>query len=235
MSIVELYQATSRAFARTSPVTLDISDADRAFIAKLGRAAARHELIAGVKALEGEIKTVNVAENRARAEQHEREAKQLIDGKPAVEEQLARPQITDAQSVKRHWSRLVKSALQGRRAIIYAPTKDITRWNWYESSWSAIQKGQLRYTIPFNDLPWPTLNLDRLELEDYETFILSPARPRFETLYWFERLKDERRRWDVGNVREKVIPLVSEDSRERVMGCVMVLHRYLDLLANKYK
>ncbi|KAL0575001.1 hypothetical protein V5O48_006969 [Marasmius crinis-equi] len=233
MSIVDLYQATSRALAKSCQT--DISDADRAILKKLRYAATKHELIAGIRGVEREIQAIDIAKNCQQAEQREREAQRLIsmDQRRVEEERLAEAK-SRARKSKKHWSKLVKAALHGRKVKMSPPAMHIARWNWYEASWAMIQTGELNCLIPFTHLPWPTMNLDQLELEDYEAFILSPGRPRFDTLYWFERVEVERQRWDIGNVERKVIPLVGEDIRERVMKCAKTLLGYLELLVDKY-
>ncbi|KAL0578666.1 hypothetical protein V5O48_003332 [Marasmius crinis-equi] len=230
MSIVDFYEAASRSLDKSRQ-----TDADRAFLKKLRLASAKHELIAGIRSVEREIQTMDVAENRHQAEQHEREAQRLIniDRRRAEEERIAEAK-SKAQKSKKHWSKLVKAALHGRKVKMSPPAMHITRWNWYEASWAAIQAEKLNCSIPFAHLPWPTMNLDQLELEDYEAFILSPGRPRFDTLYWFERVEVERRRWNLDNVERKLIPLVGKEMRERVMECAKTLLRYLELLVDKY-
>ncbi|KAL0578905.1 hypothetical protein V5O48_003096 [Marasmius crinis-equi] len=226
ISITDLYQATSRALAGK-----DITDEDRAFQKKLEYAYNTHELIAGVKVVEKQIQAVCVAGHRRRAEQYEREAKRLIDIDRRRHEE---EKTLQAQRSKKAWSRLVKAAHCGRKVRTDAPAMHIARWNWYEAYWAVIQSGELKCSIPFNHMPWPTLNPDRLEVEDYEAFILSPARPRFETRFWFERVEVERQRWALDNVEKKVLPLVDEEIRERVLGCARILLRYLELLVDKY-
>ncbi|KAL0058657.1 hypothetical protein AAF712_014658 [Marasmius tenuissimus] len=206
------------------------SDADRAILRKIRSASIRHELIAGVRGVEARIQAAE-AENEA--------LEQVIGPREGVEldQNVARAKMQVRQS-KRLRAKLVKAALHGRRIRMNSPTKHITRWNWYEAAWAAINTGHLgrsiRCSIPFNDLPWPTLNVNRLGLEDYEAFVLSPARPRFETMYWFERVEIERAHWNLENVKQKVVPLVSEEISERVMRCAIILLEYLDSLVDKY-
>ncbi|KAJ8074117.1 hypothetical protein PM082_012409 [Marasmius tenuissimus] len=214
MSVTDLYKAMRRTMNNV-PWQMNISDADRAILEKVRSASIRHEMISGVKAVEEKILAMNGGDIEA-------QQRRVIALKVEV------------RQLKTHWARLVKAALRGWKVTIDTPVKDIVRWNWYEAAWVAIEAGELRCHVSFEELPWPTLNLDKLELEDYETFILSPARPRFETMYWFERVEHERKRWNIDNVTQKVIPLVSEDIAERVVECASILLKYIDVLAEKY-
>ncbi|KAJ8074702.1 hypothetical protein PM082_022280 [Marasmius tenuissimus] len=228
LSITDLYRAVSQTFAHPQ---FDSSDADRAILRKIRSASIKHELIAGVKRVEARIETT--------AEENEAIEGSIRDPRKGVEldQNVAGGKMQVRQS-KRLRAKLVKAALHGRRIRLNAPANHIARWNWYEAAWAAIEAGHLgrsiRCSISFNDLPWPTLNVNRLELEDYEAFVLSPARPRFETMYWFERVKNEHAHWNLDNVKQKVIPLVSEEISERVMGCAVILLGYLDSLVDKY-
>ncbi|KAK1232547.1 hypothetical protein PQX77_004305 [Marasmius sp. AFHP31] len=216
MSVTDLYKAMRRSMDNV-PWQKNISDEDRAILQKVRSTSIRHEMISGVKAVEEKILAVNGVDIEALERQRRAIALKV-----------------EVRQLKSHWARLVKAALRGWKVSIDTPAKDIVRWNWYEAAWVAIETGELRCHIPFEELPWPTLNLDKLDLEDYETFVLSPARPRFETMYWFERVEHERKRWNIHNIKNKVIPLVSEDIAERVVECADVLSNYIDLLVEKY-
>ncbi|KAL0058404.1 hypothetical protein AAF712_014915 [Marasmius tenuissimus] len=227
LSVTDLYRAVSRTFTHPQ---FNSSDADRAILRKIRSASIKHELIAGVKRVEARIQA---------AEEENEALERSINPREGVglDDNVARAKMQVRQS-KRLQARLVKAALHGRKIRMNPPANHIARWNWYEAAWAAIEISHLRRSIPssisFNDLPWPTLNVNRLELEDYEAFVLSPARPRFETMYWFERVENERAKWNLDNVKQKVIPLVREEISERVMGCAVILLGYLDSLVDKY-
>ncbi|KAL0576723.1 hypothetical protein V5O48_005265 [Marasmius crinis-equi] len=237
LSVTEVYNATRRMLAGTS--RQDITDEDRAILAKLRAASFRHEFIAGVKATEEQLRNVDAEENRRGIALHDAEAMRL---RAQLAKQLEQKQVEEdtgrarwqALSDKRRMVAFTRAALRGHKPRINTSLRYIARWRWYEAFWQAIETAQIEGFVPFNQLPWPTLNPNQLQLADYEVFVLSPARPRFETTYWHDRLSHERKHWNADNVRRKVVPLCDEDIRDRVINCARVLCEFLDSLVYKY-
>ncbi|KAJ8096169.1 hypothetical protein AAF712_010637 [Marasmius tenuissimus] len=230
VSVADVYKATCRMVAQLPRE--DASDEDRAILEKLRSASFKHELIAGVKVEEERIKNIE-ADRRGMAESNARAAVLRAEHRRRVEEGVARAKW-EAQQSKRVWAKYVKAALRGQKARMNPTLQDVSRWEWYEAFWNAFETGGVKGVVPFESLPWPTLKPSQMDLENYESFILRPARPHFEKLNWYERVQIDRKHWNVENVRQKVIPFVAPEIHSRVIRCAGILCGYLDQLIDKY-
>ncbi|KAL0575419.1 hypothetical protein V5O48_006559 [Marasmius crinis-equi] len=217
VTIDDLYKAARRTIA-----SKNATPADKAILEKLRRATWRHNLIAGVKSIQKQIQNFDCEENaRIMAERHKR----------LEEHEKWKWEVVQN---KQRWAKLIEMAKEGHKVKMNPPKEYLERWKLYDEFWAAFDTGRVSGVVPFEMIPWPTQDVDSMEVEDYELFILSPARPGYEVLSWYERVLDERRRWDVENVKKKVVPYVGDDIKERVVKCAEELLKYLDVLVDKY-
>ncbi|KAG7086092.1 hypothetical protein E1B28_003607 [Marasmius oreades] len=236
MSVTDFYRATERAISK-SP-RKDVTKEDKAILDKLRRATFKHDMIAGVKAVEKQLGNIDVAANARWAKEHEVIARQLFD----EDRKRARLAVMQEDREKRenkklkdYLGRLVQAARRGEKPDIPPPsTTEVNRWSYYETNWKDILDGKVSPLFVFKDFPWPTLNPNGLEVEDYEEFLISPLRPGYEKLYWNERVDKERVLWDAKHVEEKVIPFVEERFRDQVVRGAGAIRGYLDTIVEKY-
>ncbi|KAJ8080625.1 hypothetical protein PM082_017459 [Marasmius tenuissimus] len=232
VSVTDVYKATRRMVANIPRE--EVSDEDRAILTKLRNISFKHELIAGIQVEEERIKNQDIEANKRRMDEHDAKAVVLrAEHRKKVEEDIVRAKWETVQR-KRVWAKYIKAALRGEKVNMNSKLQDVTRWEWYQAFWNAFQNGGVTGVVPFDSLPWPTLNASRMRLEDYEGFILSPARPHFEKMNWYERIEFDRKHWNVENVKEKVIPFVAPEIHARIIRCAGILCGYMDQLIDKY-
>ncbi|KAG7088471.1 hypothetical protein E1B28_012460 [Marasmius oreades] len=232
ISITDLYQATRHIIGHSSWETIAVED--KAFLEKLRRAFMRHDFIAGVKGIKKKLDSVDVEKNRRDAEEHEVIAQQLIAEEKKRAELAVAKAKWQTQQIKRQWGKWVRAALCGQKHPMKPPLAYRARWAWYDEKWDDIEKGRVQYPIAFEEIPWPSMTPNQLELTDFEAFALSPARPGYETLYWSERLDRERKRWNVDNITRFFLPLLAAHLREGVAGCAETIVGHCDTLLYKY-
>ncbi|KAK1221024.1 hypothetical protein PQX77_016174 [Marasmius sp. AFHP31] len=232
VSVTDVYKATCRMFDNTPRG--EVTNEDRAILTKLRNISFKHELIAGVMVEEQRIKNQDIEANERRTD--ERDAKAVVlraEHRRKVEKDTVREKWETVQR-KRVWAKYIKAALRGEKVKMNPKLQDVSRWEWYQAFWNAFQTGGVNGVVPFDSMPWPTLNTDRLRVQEYEGFILSPARPGFEKMNWYERIEFDRKYWNVENVKEKVIPFVAPEIHARIIRCAGTLCKYMDQLIDKY-
>ncbi|KAG7086114.1 hypothetical protein E1B28_003628 [Marasmius oreades] len=238
MSVTDFYRATERAISK-SPHK-DVTKEDKAILEKLRRASFKHEVIAGVKAVEKQMDNHNInveAASTRRTKEHEIIARQLFD----EDDKRARLVVMQEhkeklrmKKLKDYLGKVVQAARRGEKSDT-APSIDVANmWSHYESKWKKILSGKTTTLISFDEFPWPTLNPNGLEVEDYEEFLFSPLRPGYEKLYWYERVDQERVLWDARHIEGEVVPFVKEELRDQVVGAGQVIRGYLDTIIEKY-
>ncbi|KAK1225185.1 hypothetical protein PQX77_011865 [Marasmius sp. AFHP31] len=243
MSVSDFERAAERMFSRLPGSAL--SEADMAFLNKLGKAAFKHDMLVGVKRIEKEIQMTNIRIGmvrlpigpRPRLPEHEIIARQLGD-EDEKRTSLARKITREVEETKAYWDKLVDAAWAGEESPdeVLASDEEYAMWIKYQMKWDDLEAGvSVDSRFDYDEIPWPTLKRDvDLMVEQYEEFVLSPKRPGYRTVRWRERLAEERRLWDVKHVKAKVVPFVMEEIREEMVQTAEILCEYLDELVGKY-
>ncbi|KAL0564965.1 hypothetical protein V5O48_017072 [Marasmius crinis-equi] len=230
MSVSEFYQAADRMISRLPRSA--VSERDVAFLDTLFRASFRHDIAAVVKV---NTKYVGIRGHMIRPlQEHAIIVRQLGEEEKRV--QLASKRKRESQETKAYWDKLVDDAMNGEESPEQASDEDYSTWVKYRLRWDDFEAGvSVESTFDFEELPWPTLTRgEDLKLEDYEEFILSPLRPGYRTMRWTERLKEERRLWNVVHVKTKVAPFAHEDIRDDYVEVAEIVNEYLEELIGKY-